>query len=522
MSILKSFITVSGFTLISRMTGFVRDVLIAAHLGSSPLAQAFLVAFKLPNFLRRLFAEGAFNAAFVPQYAGKLAETGQEDAQAFASQIFTSLLVILLMVVLLAEMAMPWIMHLLAPGFADDPALFIQTTAFSHITFPYLLFISLVSLLGGILNGTGRFAAVAATPILLNVSLISFLLFASSHMASPAHALSWGVAAAGLIQFVWLFAVAIRHKVAPRIAMPRWSDDIKTFLRRFMPGVLGAGVVQINLWVDMIIATFFSGAVAYLYYAERVSQMPLSLIGTAMATAILPRLAMHIRKGELEQAIVSQNRALEAVMFLTIPATLGLIAVAFPLMSTLFERGEFTSHDTITTGYALMAYALGLPAFSMIKIFSAGHFAAGDTKTPVKIAAICLVINVTFNIGLVLLFDHLGFFPHVGLALATSISGWTNAMLLFTSLRNKGLIAIATPVLSRIMRMFIAGVAMALLCVALQWPLADWLQSSEEFTRAAALILLVASGAVCYGVFALVLRCITVGDIRNRLANKPR
>ena len=292
MTLIRSIATVGSFTLASRVVGFVRDILIASFLGAGLVSDAFFVAFKVPNFFRRLFAEGAFNAAFVPMFSGLMTTDGREAARAFAGEALAVMVVVLFVFVTALQIAMPWAMYGLAPGFAANPEKFDLAVEFTRLTFPYLLFISLVSLMGGILNSAGRFAAAAATPILLNLTLIGALLLAVPYLPTTGHALAWGVAAAGIIQFVWLLAAMARAGLSIRLPRPRLTPRVKELLRLMLPGVIGAGVVQINLLVDVVIASLLpEGSISFLYFADRVNQLPVGVIGVAVGTALLPLLS---------------------------------------------------------------------------------------------------------------------------------------------------------------------------------------------------------------------------------------
>ena len=293
MNLLRAITTVGGFTMMSRILGFVRDMLVAALLGAGPVADAFFVAFKFPNLFRRLFAEGAFAAAFVPLFAGKLESDGRDKAVAFAENALGILLISLAVFVAAIELAMPWVMHLIAPGFLDDPEKFSLTVLLTRITFPYLLFISLVSLVAGVLNSMGRFAAAAATPILLNLCLIGAILLLTPLLQSAGHALAWGVCIAGAVQFVWLYGALAREGVWLRLHRARITDDIRTLFRRALPVAVGAGIYQINLVIDTVIASLLpSGSISYLFYADRITQLPLGVVGVAVGTALLPLLSV--------------------------------------------------------------------------------------------------------------------------------------------------------------------------------------------------------------------------------------
>ena len=332
MAFFRSIATIGAFTMASRVLGFARDMAIAAFLGAGPVADAFFVAFKLPNFFRRLFAEGAFNAAFVPMFAGLIATHGRAAARAFAEDALAVLLGVLLAFTVAAELAMPWVMLFLAPGFADEPEKFQLVVDFTRTTFPYLLFISLVSLQGGVLNSLDRFAAVAATPILLNLCMIAGLLTLVRLLPTAGHALSWSVAAAGVAQFLWLAFACRRAGIALSLPRPRLSPQIVRLLRVMLPAALGSGVVQVNLMIDVVLASLLpTGAVSYLYYADRIYELPLAVIGIAIGTALLPLLSRQIRGGDDEQARATLNRALEAALLLTLPAAAALAAIAQPI-----------------------------------------------------------------------------------------------------------------------------------------------------------------------------------------------
>ena len=391
--------TVGGYTMGSRVLGFLRDILIASVLGAGPVADAFFVAFKLPNFLRRLFAEGAFNAAFVPLFAGVLERDGRAAAKSFAEDVLTVLLWTLLVLVIAAQIVMPWLMHVLAPGFADEPGKLDLTVQLTRLTFPYILLISLVSLLGGVLNSLYRFAAVAATPILLNLCLIGALLGLSHWTETPGHALAIGVTVGGIVQFVWLIVAASRAGMSLRLRWPRLTPGVKRLLILAAPAALGAGVAQINLVVDIIIASLLPpGSVSFLYYADRVNQLPLGVVGVAVGTALLPLLSRQLRAGEVEEAVGSLNRAIEMALLLAVPAAVALIVIAGPVIAVLFERGAFGVDESSATAGALIAYAAGLPAFVLIKVLAPGYFARQDTRTPVRIAILCLTVNVVLNL----------------------------------------------------------------------------------------------------------------------------
>lgn len=457
-SLIGSVATVSSFTMMSRVLGFLRDMLMAALLGAGPLADAFLVAFKLPNFLRRLFAEGAFNAGFVPLFARTLEGDGKVAARDFAAQAQAVLVAALVPLVILAIVFMPFVIRVMAPGFEVGSQRYEGAVSLARITFCYILFISLVALYSGILNSMNRFAVPAAAPIVLNICLIAGLLLSYVWSVATAYALAWSLAAAGLGQLLLVALAARKLGMAPGFRLPRLSNQVKRLFALILPGVLGAGVAQISLFADVIFASFLQeGAVSYLYYADRVGQLPLGVVGVAVGTALLPLMSRQLRAGEIEGAAHSQNRGIELALLLTIPAAIGIAVLSLPIVTVLFQRGEFGETESLATSAALSAYALGLPAYVLIKVLAPGFFAREDTKTPVKIAIACLAANILFVLLLI------GPFKHVGIALATVLSAWMNAGLLGIVLNRRGLFAMDDRLRYRLPRIVIAGFAMALI-----------------------------------------------------------
>jgi putative peptidoglycan lipid II flippase len=457
MSLARPIATVGFYTLASRVLGFVRDMLIAAYLGAGPVADAFFVAFKFPNFFRRLFAEGAFAAAFVPMFAGTVAARGKAAARDFAEDALGVLLAALLALVIACEFGMPYVLRVVAPGFADEPERFALAVEFTRITFPYLLFISLVSLQGGVLNSLDKFAAVAGTPVLLNVCLIAALLGLTHVLPTAGHAASWGVLLAGIAQFLFLAASCRNVDMALRLRWPRLSPDTRTLLRRMAPVALGSGAAQINLVVDVMMASLLTaGSISWLYYADRVYELPLAVIGIAIGTALLPMMSKQVRTGDETAALATQNRALEAAALLTLPATAALIVLADPIVRGLFERGAFGAQDAAQTARALIAYTVGLPAYVAVKVLAPAFYAREDTKTPVKIAVLCVVVNTVLG------FASMQVIGHVGLALATALSATLNAVLLLRALAVRGRFVASERLKSRLPRQIAATAAMAL------------------------------------------------------------
>ncbi len=493
MSLVKSTATIGGYTLLSRVLGFIRDITIASSIGASYLSDAFFVAFRLPNYLRRLFAEGAFNAAFVPQFEGILAHEGKENARHFSSEVMSYLVFILLIVTGIFILLMPWLMVGFAPGFMDDPKKFDLTVVLTRITMPYIIFISLVSLLGGILNTGGKFAAVAATPIIMNLCLIIIPYFISDYTPTYAHALAIAVMVSGIAQWLWLVRFCKRQNMLPRLTRPRLTPQVKKLLKLIAPAALGAGVVQLNLVMDTIIATWFGSGVSYIYYADRISELPLAVIGIAVGTALLPMLSRQIREGKREESFKSQNHAMELSLFLSLPAAVALFTIAEPIISVMYERGEFSGADTIATFHTLMAFAVGLPAFVLVKILAPSFYANHDTKTPFKIASICIVVNFTFNV--ILMFP----LEYVGMALATSIASWLNVMLMARTLKARGWLVIEKQLFTQIAKMLFSCALMALALWLITPHLMPYMErNAATFGRFAALIALACAGGAVY------------------------
>ena len=514
MNLFRAIATVSGITMISRFFGFIRDIMVAAVLGAGPLADVFFVAFKLPNLFRRLFAEGAFNAAFVPQFSGILTERGRHRAHEFAEQALAVLLWSLLIFVILIEITMPWIMFIFAPGFATNPEKFDLAVLLSRITFPYLLFISLVSLMSGLLNSLGKFAAAAATPILLNICLIGAILWLINFTSTPAHALAFGVVIAGAVQLFWLLFHVGKAGIKLRLLIPRLTPPVRTMLRRIVPAAVGAGVYQISLLVDTVVASLLpTGSISYLFFADRVNQLPMGMIGVAVGTALLPLLSRQLSAGDSAAAIHTQNRAIDITLFLSLPAAAALIVIALPTISVLFERGAFGPTETMATASALAVYATGLPAYIMVKALTPAYFAREDTSTPVKIGLLAVLVNLVLNLVL------MGPFQHLGIAAATSASAWLNTILLAFVLFRRGHFSIDTRLKSRLPRMVFATVIMALFLYLGMNGLNEML-AGGQLEKCMALFLLVSGGLIVYFAISFFIGVADKADLKRILRQK--
>lgn len=513
MSLVKSTATVGFFTLLSRISGFARDILMANLLGASWLSDAFFVAFKLPNFFRRILAEGAFNAAFIPSFSSILTADGREAAMRFAAEVMSVLLVVLLALNAVFIVFMPWIAPLLAPGFTDDPEKLDLTILLSRICFPYILFIALVSMLGGILNSLNKFAAPAANPILLNLCLIGAMLYLTEYTKTPAHALAIGLFIAGFVQLAWLVMICTRQHALPSLLLPRVTQRVKTMLILFVPAAIGSGVQQINLLVDVIIASSIPDAVSYLFYADRINQLPIGIIGVAVGTVLLPMLSRQIREGNHQAAHHSMNRGIELTLFFGIPATLALLILAQPIIRTIYEHGQFDAADTHATYRALAVFAAGLPAFLMVKIFAPGFFANHDTITPFKIAALCVVINLVLNLILIHPFQH------VGMAMATSIASWVNVALMGTILYRRKQFVPDALLKKRLSKMLLCGMVMALGLIGLQLQFGHYYDSSGTI-RALTLAGVIGIGGTLYIGLALSIAAVDNSIVKKILRMK--
>jgi putative peptidoglycan lipid II flippase len=447
--------TVGGFTLLSRVTGFARDIMLAAVLGAGPIADAFFVAFRLPNHFRAIFAEGAFNAAFVPAYARIRQHDGAGPARLFGDQIFMLLLASQLVLLAVAWLFTPAVISLLAPGFASDPGRFGLAVELTRITFPYLLLVSLVTLYGGILNALARFATPAAAPVLLNLSMVTALALAA-FFPTAGHAAAWGVLIAGVLEALLVGADAWRSRDLPRFRRPAFDVEMKGFLKRFAPATVGSAETQIALFADTIIASLLAtGALSALYYADRLNQLPIGVIGIAVGTVLLPEMASRIAAGDEQGARHAQNRAVELALLLSVPCLVAFLLVPELIMRARFGRGAFGVADARAAAATLAAYAVGLLPFVLMRSITVTFLARGDTTTPV----IALFFAVIVNVGLKILLMNR--YAQAGLAFATSIGAWVNIALLTWLAARRGLITVDERLRRSAARLAIAGIALA-------------------------------------------------------------
>lgn len=520
MKLLKAAATVGGLTMVSRLAGFVRDILTASILGAGMIADAFFVALKLPNFFRRITAEGAFSISFIPIFGETLEKEGKEQARYFANNMLSFMVAILVPLCVLAMLAMPWVIYVIAPGFADDPVRYDLAVAFSRVTFPYLLFISMTALAGGVLNALERYAPFAAAPVFFNLCLVGGLLL--YELMAPAgaaftagHAMSWAVSVSGIVQFAWVWYFARKEGYVLRLQWPKVTLRSRRMIKLMIPGMIGAGVLHINLFVDVILASLLPpGSVSYLYYADRLNQLPLGVIGIAIGTALLPMMSRAIAAGRVDDTRNLFNRSFELALFLSLPAALALMVLSYPIISALFMHGAFDKSDAVLTAYVLTAYAAGLPPYIVAKVFSSAFYAYQDTKTPVKVSIISALVNLG---GSLLLIQVFGVY---GIAMATAIAGWVQLGLLWMIARSMDALRFDDRLKHTLPRVIVSAGAMLAVLLGLMMVLRGWIAGDVHHLRIMALGILVACGGGAYAGVTLLTGAIRFADIRAALRRK--
>tara|TARA_B100001121_G_scaffold47249_3_gene40713 strand:- start:590 stop:2119 length:1530 start_codon:yes stop_codon:yes gene_type:complete len=455
MNLIKSTGTFSFFTIISRLLGYLRDILIAIFLGTSFLADVFFVAFRIPNTFRRLFSEGTFNAAFVPSYSSELLK-GKNNSNKFANDVFNLLFLILFFLVLLAQIFMPIFVSLIAPGFIGDHEKMSLAINLTRFTFPFLLLVSLSSFFSAILNSHNRFAAAAAAPIILNIILIVILSISKILGDELVYYLSYGVTFSGILQIIFLYYFVKKYFKLEFELKVKISSKVRIFFRKLLPSIFSSGVTQINILVGTIIASFQASAVSYLYYADRIYQINLAIAGIAIGVVILPQLSKHIKKNNKKKIDLIQNKALELSLFLSLPASVALFIASEEIISALFGYGEFNRNSVLNSSKALYYFSFGLPAFAMIKVFSNFFFANQDTKTPFYISLVSVIINILISLYF---FNLIGF---IIIPIATTISSWFNLIILFLILRNRKLFTFNEIFIMRFFKIVFSSIVMGL------------------------------------------------------------
>ena len=508
----KAVAVFGGYTMISRVTGFIRDLLIAKYLGAGMIADAFLVALRFPNLFRSLFAEGAFNVSFVPIFSGKLVSDGKDKALEFANRAFSLLFYLLIVFIAVIEFAMPVMIFLFAPGFGGDDEKLRLTIELTRITFPFLLFISIVSLESGILNSVSKFAAAAFSPTILNLTMISALL-TSATLGNGRHVyfLSFGLLVAGCLEVVWLYFFLVKDGIKLRLAKlsPRlWNDDVKLLFKRTLPGIVGSGVYQINLFIDTFYVSFLaSGSVSWLYYATRLFQLPIGIFGAGMAVALLPILSKHIANKDYAEADKTMQQSVLMVAVFVIPALVGMAVLSKEIIVVLFNRGMFTMNDAVPTANALVALALGLPGAVMNKALTSRFYAEGDTKTPVRVAVVTLLLNVVMN------YIFMRFLAHVGIALATSFSTTAGTVVYFCLLSKRGMISFDKKLPAQLLKILFAAALMGGMLKSILWYFGDgWLDGGWRFII---LAVLVGAGGIVFFLTIFACGVLSLSNIKN-------
>ena len=504
MNLIKSTSTFSFFTLVSRITGYFRDVLIAIYLGSGPIADAFFVAFRIPNTFRRLFSEGTFNAAFVPSYSSQLAI--KKKAKYFANTIFNILLISLLFLVFLVEIFMPGFVFIIAPGFEKNIDKLDLTITLTRITFPFLLFVSLSSFFSAILNSHNKFAAASASPIILNIFLIVTLSFSNYINDQLVFFLSFAVSLAGLVQLLFLIYFVKKYFIPTLYFKFNIDDKVKLFFKKLLPSIFSSGVTQINILIGTIIASFQASAVSYLYYADRIYQINLAVAGIAIGTVILPNLSRHIKSNNSIKTVELQNKALELSLFLSLPASFALMFGSEQITSALFGYGSFDQMSVSNSAKALFYFSFGLPAFSLIKIFSTFLFARNDTNTPFKYSLISVILNIAISLTF---FSKVGF---IIIPIATTISSWFNGIILLVFVINKNYFKFNSNFISQIFKIIISNI----IAISIFYFLINYLESSLNYAnnyKFIFVVLIVFLTFISYIGVSIIIKAFKISDI---------
>ena len=491
MNLIKSTSTYSFFVLISRILGYLRDVLIAIYLGSGPIADAFFVAFRIPNTFRRLFSEGTFNSAFVPSYMSEL-DKGKENAKKFANNVFNFLALSLLFLVLLIEIFMPAFVFIIAPGFSDSGEKLETTISLTRITFPFLIFVSLSSFFGAILNSFNKFAVASAAPIILNIFLILTLLFSNYLNDVLVYYLSYAVTIAGIVQFSFKI---------------RFDKKLKFFFRKLIPSIFSSGVTQINILIGTIIASFQASAVSYLYYADRIYQINLAIAGIAIGTVLLPNLSKYVEQNNLKKIKFIQNKSLELSLFLCLPATFALLISSEQITSALFGYGSFDYSSVKNSSKALFYFAYGLPAFALIKVFSSYIFARHNTKVPFIISIYSVIMNVCISLYF---FSDIGF---IIIPIATTISSWFNATILFGYLIKKKYFVLDSALSFSIFKIIFSSITTSLLFYQLIRYFNDLLIYESQY-KLLTIILIIVLTFIIYMLISILTKAFKMSDIK--------
>jgi putative peptidoglycan lipid II flippase len=511
MKLLKAMATIASFTMLSRIAGMVRDMLTASILGAGPLADAFFVALKLPNFFRRVAGEGAFSVSFIPLYSKTIEQEGEEEGAKFAGQVFSIMAIILSLFSVVIMLGMPWIIHVIAPGFQHGTERYDLAVILTQITFPYLILMSLTALFGGMLNTHSKFAPFSAAPIIFNLTLILALVVFAPYFPTAGHAMAVGVTVSGILQLIMMVYFVRRYKIQFNWQRPKFSDKTRQLFKLMGPGVLSAGVFQVNLFVDMILASMLpTGAISFLYYADRLNQLPLSMVGIAVGTALLPMLSKSLAANNHEESKDLFNRSLEFCFFAALPAAVALLIIPYQMVSTLFEHGKFSASDTLQTSYVLMGYGIGLPAYVASKIFMTAFWAHQDTMTPVKISILTALSNIALSL---LLIGPLGV---AGIALSTGLVGWLQVFLLHRKLKDRDALEFDNRLRIVFPKLAICSCIMGISLTLLAYFLEPYFEHSLPI-KIFALMVLLGGGALTYAAAIQITGVLKISDIKKYL-----
>ncbi len=511
-SLFRSFFTVSFYTFLSRVLGFIRDILIARYLGSTVIADAFFVAFRIPNFFRRVLAEGAYSAALIPVFSGVVLNPKDErEASDFVENTTSMLLFATVVLTIIFFFGMPYIIQVLAPGFTDNKEAYELAVHFGKIIFPYIIFISLAAHFTSINNVHERFAAGAFAPAILNISFILSLFFLTPLVTTAGHALSYGVLIGGVLQFLYLYK-AVLNFYRPRIRIPVLNEKLRKFFTLFLPGVIGSGVIQLNIVIGTIIASFLPvGAISHIYYADRLNQLPLAIFGIALGIVLLPNLSKAIKQSNLETTNNIQNRSLEFSLLISLPSAIGLFILAEPIIQILFERGAFIKEDTLYTSKVLSYFALGLPAYIIIKVLVSCFFAREDTKTPLYISIVSVVSNIVLSLLLI------GSMREMGIALATATSAWINAFLLYIFLFIRKNIQFDDLIISNTFKIIISSSVLVIAIYGLKMLLFRDFNTASLLLNSLFLLIAIFLAIIIYFGLIIMLKALTINQLKEYL-----
>lgn len=512
MSLVKSGLVIVLSTSISRVLGLVRELLLASVFGTTVTADAINTALKLPNLFRRIFGEGALSAVFIPIYSSEL-EVSKIKAKKFADEIFSFLVLVLTIITVIMQIYMSELMLLLAPGFVSNSEKFLLTVSLCQITMPYMLFISTAALIGGVLNSHKKFTAFAIMPVILNIAIVIGTIF-PANLINKADIVAWSIALGGLAQFLFMYFVAYKNNIKLKITLSKNpTENCKTFFKNMLPATLSSGVVQLNLFISQSIASFVSGAISILAYADRIYQLPLAIIGICFGTILLPTLSSLIRKGEHDKVRELQTDALKLSLFLSLPCTAGIIALAFPIIHIIYERGAFLPEDSFRTAEALIAFALGLPAYIIAKVLTPIFFANMDVKTPFRITVLTIISNIILNLILVKPLEH------IGIALGTSISSWINIILTVYYLRKNKIRILSSTIKLFALKSILASIIMAVAVYITADYLENYLYHTRIFIKAISLFISVVIGISSYLIVSVIFNVLKLKELK-KLFNK--